>query len=124
MLQAVFRVFTVGPLTSEDARWIQLPVLFYPGLESIHANGRKVDYVPLDDQDRVLAAVRLAPGTYDIHVQFQGLVGELDQLFFLVGADRRLGIVSRVQDIPMGSSANVERGRRRSRAVKVARSRK
>ncbi|MCL4395608.1 MAG: hypothetical protein M1482_12550 [Chloroflexi bacterium] len=56
-----------------EARWVQLPVLFYPDLLTLSLDGRKADYVPLYQQGVVLAGLRLEPGTHQVRVQFKGL---------------------------------------------------
>lgn len=53
--------------------FVQLPVIYYPGLLNIEVNGKVSDYFPLAHQSMVLTGLKLQPGNYKISVRFSGL---------------------------------------------------
>jgi hypothetical protein len=52
---------------------VQLPILFYPDLLDIRADGQPAPYFSLPDHGYVLASVRLEPGVHELTARFVGL---------------------------------------------------
>jgi hypothetical protein len=62
--------------------YIQLPILYYPNLMEINANGQVIDYYPVYNKDLPfylikghvwLTGIKLSPGNYHITVDFNGI---------------------------------------------------
>ncbi|MEA5533094.1 6-pyruvoyl-tetrahydropterin synthase-related protein [Crocosphaera sp. XPORK-15E] len=67
-------VKTVCEITvKQDAQIVQLPVLYYKGMQKIWVDGERVDYFPVYYRDYNLVGLDLKPGTYKIEVTFHGL---------------------------------------------------
>ncbi|MDR3476674.1 MAG: 6-pyruvoyl-tetrahydropterin synthase-related protein [Gammaproteobacteria bacterium] len=56
-----------------EATLVQLPSFYYPGLLRVKVNGEQANYLPLLHRDQVLTGLRLAPGNYEITVEFVGI---------------------------------------------------
>lgn len=55
-----------------DDTLLQLPLLYYPGLLSVIANGKNIKYFPTSYREYLLAGVRLNKGNYDLNLKFGG----------------------------------------------------
>ncbi|MEM8779813.1 MAG: 6-pyruvoyl-tetrahydropterin synthase-related protein, partial [Cyanobacteria bacterium P01_G01_bin.49] len=67
-------VKTVCEVTvSQDAQIVQLPILYYKGMQKIWLDGQRVDYFPVYYRDYNLVGLSLKPGTYTIEATFHGL---------------------------------------------------
>jgi len=55
--------------------FVQLPIIYYPGLLSITVNGNPVNYLPSPsyNDNYVFAGVNLSPGINEINIQFVGI---------------------------------------------------
>lgn len=60
---------TVG----QDAKIVQLPVLYYKGMQKVWVDGQRMSYFPVYYRDYNLMGLNLEPGTYKIEVIFHGL---------------------------------------------------
>jgi hypothetical protein len=58
---------------NSSAENVQLPVLYYPDLQKVTANGKVLDYFPINYQDYHLVGIKLKPGSYEIKTVFIGL---------------------------------------------------
>ncbi|GBF82283.1 hypothetical protein [Aphanothece sacrum] len=58
---------------NETAQVVQLPVLYYPNMQRVEVNGKKVPYFATNYHDYNVVGIRLKPDTYEIKVIFIGL---------------------------------------------------
>lgn len=62
-------IVKVDSLTS----WVQFPQLYYPKLLDVRVDGKSVKYYPIGYNDKILTAVKLDRGNYNVSIDFRGL---------------------------------------------------
>lgn len=60
-------------IVPQDVQFVQIPVLYYPGLLDVRVDGTQTPYFPFIHQQYLLVGIRLNPGTHSIDVQFRGV---------------------------------------------------
>ena len=58
---------------NQDAKIVQLPVLYYPQMLKVWVNDQIIQYFPVHHRDHNLVGLYLKPGTHKIRVTFHGI---------------------------------------------------
>jgi hypothetical protein len=59
-------------IVQDNTGGIQLPILYYPKMQRVWVDNRRVEVFPVNDREFSLVGLKLAPGRYQVQVQFVG----------------------------------------------------